>query len=255
MSRPGPLLCLCLSLAAGSAAAASPPAAGEEQRRYDQCISLARSKPADGWENALAWQGLGGGEAARHCAAVALIGLGEHEEAAMRLESLAQESRRGAQVRAGMLGLAAQAWLQAGQVQQALNDQSAALRLAPKDVDLLIDRATTYGTAGDVAAALSDLTQALALAPKRADAFALRATAHRLQGDLSAAERDVSAALKLDPNQAEALLEAGVTARLRAQPAQARRVWLKLLQVAPDSPAAEAARQNIERLDVRGADH
>ena len=37
---------------------------------------------------------LGGGEPARHCAAVALIGLGKYEEAAKRLEALAELSRR-----------------------------------------------------------------------------------------------------------------------------------------------------------------
>lgn len=244
-----PALCLCLCLAAVPAVAAPE----GDQQRYAECMALARSKPSEGWENALAWQSLGGGEAARHCGAVALIGQGEYEEGAMRLEALAQDSRRTAAVRAGMLVQAAQAWSLARQPQQALHDQTLALTLAPKDVDLLVDRATTASEIGDSRAAISDLDQAARLAPKRADIHALRASAWRLHGDLAAAERDIVTALKLDPNQADALLESGITARLRGNAAQARRAWLKLLQVAPDSPAAEVARQNIETLDVRGA--
>lgn len=148
-----PALCLCLCLAAAPAVAAP----GGDQQRYAECMALARSKPAEGWENALAWQSLGGGEAARHCGAVALIGQGEYEEGAMRLETLAQESRRAAAVRAGMLAQAAQAWSLAGQPQQALHDQALALTLTPKDVDLLIDHATTAGEAGDTRATIADL--------------------------------------------------------------------------------------------------
>lgn len=245
-----PILALCLSLAA-CAAAAAPPA--DEQRRYADCMKLAKSRPIEAWEQALAWQGMGGGEAARHCGAMALVALGHHEEGALRLEALAQDSRAATATRAGMLAQAAQAWLIAGQAQQALNDQTAALRLAPGDADLLLDRATTLGELGDYRAAVADLDQLLHANPKRADGLALRASAWRILGDLGAADRDIVAALKLDPSQPDALLESGITARLRGNAAQARRAWLKLLQVAPDSPAADAARQNIEKLDVRGA--
>src|SRR5919108_545494 len=59
------------------------------QREYEDCMTLARRVPADGYESALAWEGQGGGDPARHCAAVALIGMGKFTEAAERLESLA----------------------------------------------------------------------------------------------------------------------------------------------------------------------
>ena len=247
MLRPAVVLCLCL--AAGFAQAAPP---NDEQRHYTECLTLAKSKPAEGWENASAWQSLGGGDAARHCGAVALIGLGEFEEGAMRLETLAQEKRRAAPIRAGMLAQAASAWSLVGQTQQALRDQTLALSLTPKDTDLLMDRAALYGATGDIHAAIADLDQVVRLAPKRADVYALRASAWRLEGDLGAAERDIVAALKRDPNQPDALLESGVTALARGTKPQARRAWLKLLQVAPESGAADSARQNIEKLDVRG---
>lgn len=244
-----------LALLCGAAATTATAAPPSDAARHADCLALVGSRPAEAWESALAWESLGGGNPARHCGALALIALGHREEGALRLEALVQDGHASAPVRAGMLAQAAQAWFAAGQVQQALRDQGAALALTPDDVDLLLDRATTLGELGDLAAALADLDRAAQLAPKRADVFALRATAWRLHGQLSAAERDIVAALKLDPNQPDALLESGLTARARGNAAQARRAWLKLLQVAPDSSAAALARQNIEALDVRPDPH
>ena len=62
---------------------------------------------------------------------------------------------------------------------------------------------------------------------------------------------DVERALALRPNHAEGLLERGILHRLRDNKAGARQDWLKVLRVAPDSPAANAARQNLENMDVK----
>ena len=37
----------------------------DDKSQYAHCVALARSKPDDGWEEALAWSSLGGGEPAR----------------------------------------------------------------------------------------------------------------------------------------------------------------------------------------------
>ena len=52
------------------------PAAGHAQelnhaREYARCMGLAPSDPNDAFEMATAWKGLGGGDAAEHCAASA----------------------------------------------------------------------------------------------------------------------------------------------------------------------------------------
>ncbi|MCZ6453449.1 MAG: hypothetical protein O6909_04325, partial [Alphaproteobacteria bacterium] len=57
---------------------------------YQGCMALARAKPAEGFEAAIAWRDEGGGPPARHCTAIALVGLGQLDEAAQRLEDLAQ---------------------------------------------------------------------------------------------------------------------------------------------------------------------
>lgn len=242
------------SLAALVLAAATPAAlaAGdaEDARRYAECIALAQRQPNDGWETALAWSSLGGGEAARHCAAVALIGLGHVEEAATRLERLAQESRRDAALRAEMLGQAAQAWLLAGQSERAVGTLDAALKLAPQSVDLHVDRALAQAERGDFSAALADLDGAARLAPRRADVLALRAAAKRRLGDMAGAEEDVVAALEIDPDQIDALVESGILQAQRGDAAAARRDWRRVLELQPDGPAADAARRHIEALDA-----
>ncbi len=224
-----------------------------EARRYDACIAMAAERPTEAWEEALAWTSMGGGEAARHCGAVALVGLGHYAEAAARLEALAQESRRAEALRAGMLGQAAQAWLLAGQDERALGTLDAALGLAPDDPELRIDRAIARDAAGDLAGARADLDHALSVAPGHPGALALRAATARRAGELAAAEDDVMAALQADPDHPDALLESGILHRLRGDDDQARRDWLRILQAAPASAAADAARRHIEALDVAGA--
>src|SRR5512134_202701 len=106
------------------------------QKEYEDCMTLARRVPADGYESALAWQGQGGGDPARHCAAVALIGMGKFREAAEQLESLAGAvAQRRPELAAGALGQGGQAWTMAGGTRHALDAAAAGLKLTPDDVD------------------------------------------------------------------------------------------------------------------------
>lgn len=246
--KPMRFIAAALLLAATPATAA--PAQDADARRYQECLALAESRPTEGWETAIAWTSLGGGEPARHCGAVALIALGKHGEAARRLESLARESRRAPVLRAGLLAQAGQAWLLDNRPEQALAVQTAALSLLPDAPDLLIDRAQTHAEMGHYGEARTDLDRALALAPERPDALVFRATARRLQGDAAGAATDVAAALALAPDHIEARLERGILRRLAGDGAGARADWLRIVAQAPDSVAAGLARVNVERLDV-----
>ena len=62
---------------------------------------------------------------------------------------------------------------------------------------------------------------------------------------------DVSRALKLSPSHPGALLERGIIARLQGWPDNARQDWLALLRLHEGTPAAEAAKRNLEMLDVK----
>ncbi len=95
-----------------------------------------------------------------------------------------------------------------------------------------------------------DLNHAIELAPRRADALVLRATAYRYVDSLELAEEDLRRALALDPRSADALLERGIVRRLRNDMAGARADWLQVLRLAPEGGPADAARTNLEKLDV-----
>ncbi|HMA52489.1 MAG TPA: hypothetical protein VKP60_22165, partial [Magnetospirillaceae bacterium] len=112
----------------------------EGAKQYQHCISLARSQPDEGYQEGLAWASLGGGEAARHCQAVALIGQRDYETGASKLEELARNSKSSERVRAGMYAQAGQAWLLAHQPERAFGAQTQALVLVPGAPDLLVDR-------------------------------------------------------------------------------------------------------------------
>ncbi len=246
---------LPLTLAAAAAVLAPPGIAAAQQvteaQMYRDCMRLAAEQPKDAWEKAGQWIGLAGGEPARHCAAVALIGLEEYREAAERLEMLAVTSTREDAVRAGMLAQAAQAWLLDGNPERAYAAQTTALELLPDDPSLLIDRAVTLGTAKNYGDAVADLGRALAAAPDRQDALVYRATAYRYLDQLDLARADIERALILDPTSPGALLEKGILARLAGDESGAREAWKTVLATAaPESPEAEQARDNIARLEL-----
>ncbi len=227
----------------------------DNRREYNACLDLARQDPSTAYEHAVGWQGLGGGEAALHCQAVALMYLGKNDEAAYRLERLAETTKLPPHRRAEMLAQAAQAQLMLNNLERANANQTVAIGLDPRNPDLFIDRSVTLFAAGDFAGAVKDLDQAILLAPKRAEAFALRAATKRFQDQIDAALKDAEEAVKLSQGHyPEALLERGILRRLKGDKQGARSDWVALLNENPDGDTADAARRNLELMDVKGAD-
>lgn len=242
-------IALSLALVATSVAAQDA-APADQERAYATCMDLARGKPADALTGARAWQARGGGDAARHCGAVALIGLGRYDEAAVRLDALAAGvDPTDIRLRVAVLAQAGQAWLLAADAERALAAQTAALELAPDTVDLLIDRSISLATLTRYREAVDDLDRALDLAPDRADILVLRASAYRYLDSPDRARGDVERALSLEPDNPEALLERGILKRLAGEPEAARSDWQRVLGIAKGSAAADSARGNLARLD------
>ncbi|MHA1152526.1 MAG: tetratricopeptide repeat protein [Alphaproteobacteria bacterium] len=213
---------------------------------------LARATPADGFDSALSWASRGGGDGARHCAAVALIGLGQYREAAQRLERLAADLRAGdAALSLEVLAQAGQAWILAGDTVRARAVQSAALDIDPDNVELLLDRGITLATAKSYWEAIDDFNRALELAPGRPDLLTLRASAYRTLDALELARDDIDLALTRAPNNPDALLERGMLRRLAGDAAGARADWLRVIGLAEGTPSAEAARANLANLDAK----
>lgn len=219
---------------------------------YHHCLKLAHDKPDDGYEEALAWGSMGGGEAALHCGAVARIGQKQYADGAKRLEKLARESHQIPATRAAMLGQAAQAWIMQGNYDQANTDQLAALALAPGQPDLLVDHAITLGQVHHYKEAVGELDKVLKLHPDRLDALLLRASAYRYLDNRKAAMADVEMALSFDPGNPEALVERGILRRLNGDDKGARADWLAVIKIVPNGPVLDEAQRNLELMDVKG---
>src|ERR1700730_15006181 len=253
-------LCGLLILAWGKAAAAEPPVqsaaprdAAVEAATYERCMKLARQNPGEARSLAHRWHERGGAHPADHCAAVALIGLKQYKEAAIRLEALAQSMTTAPPgLRGEVLDQAGQAWGLAGDPVRAYAAAGAAVALQPNDLDLLIDRAAAAAAAGYLDKAVADLDQVLKADPRRIDALTYRAAANRALDRLDPALVDVEKALALAPSSVPALLERGNLRRLKGDRAGARQDWVRVGQLAPGSKADMAARANIERLDAVG---
>lgn len=211
--------------------------------RYDACIAKTTADPENAYEDGLIFRNDGGGVLARHCIALALLELGETEEAAARLEEAAfMPDGGGASMRAELLQQAGNAWLLARAPVEAENAFTQAMTIVSGDPDLFIDRARARALQSRFQDAASDLTVALSVRPRDVLALRLRANAYFELGDLESAERDVEAALQVDPRDVETLVERG---RLR----EARRLGLEAMRdpgavdteaapaVLPDAPA------------------
>ncbi len=205
----------------------------DHAHQYAACMTLARATPKDGFEKAL-------------------VGRGQYEEAAVRLERLAQEATAAtAKLRPDLLAQSGQAWLMAGEYMRAHAVQSAALKLAPDNVELLIDRSITLASAANYWEAVDDLSQALDLAPERADVRILRASAYRYLDAIPLAQADIDLALARDPDNPFGILERGILRRFAGDNAGARADWLRVLSLAPDGLAGDAARAYLEKMDVK----
>lgn len=223
----------------------------DHERQYKSCMALVKRNPKQAFEAALAWRDMGGGNPARHCAALALVGLGEPGEGATRLEGLAQDIKADGRFKARILAQAGQAWLLAQRPDRALAAQDASLKLKPEDAEVLTDRAQSHVAMGNPAMAIADLDAALKSEPEKIETLVFRASAKRQTGDAKGALEDVERALKLDPNFLEALLERGLLRRAANDSDGARKDWMRILELSPDSPATRAAQGHIEAMDLK----
>jgi len=237
-----------VALAPGMAAAAEV----DHAQQYRACVALTYRAPWDAYEAAQAWQAVGGGAPALHCAALALLEAKQYERSAQLLESLAARlppENRPSPV--DLLAQAANVWLLAGAAAQARQAIDAAVQGEPDNPVLLVDRARVLAELADYAGALADLDRAVALDPVDGDAAAFRASALRHLGRhdeaLAAAER----ALTLAPDNPSARLERGLVRQALGDEAGARADWVQVAREHGGTPAADAARDYLERLDLK----
>ena len=229
-------------------------AAKDDADRYDACMTRTHSAPQQALDEAIAWSREKGGDAAEHCAAVALIELQRYEDAGKRLENLASAMGKDeSAIRAEVLAQAGLAWLLDGSLARAVEAQTAALEIRPDDPEILIDRSIALASAQSYWEAMDDLNRVIERAPDRVDALTYRGTVWRHLDSPELGRDDIARALSLDPAYPPALVERGNLSQLAGDRESARRDWRKVLDIAPGTKAADAARINLENID-RGAD-
>jgi len=240
-----------------------------DELRYSLCLDLAERAPDKAINNALIWQNEGGGVPARHCEAIGLSHLKEHAEAAIRLEKIAEDMRVGKDmpVRLGkrlvatspmladMYGQAANAWLLAGAIGKAEAAIDLAMSLTAtgtsQELDLLLDRARIAAADEDYGSALTDLEYIKSRDVGRTDILVLIAASARGVKDYPKATKALDAYQSVFMDSPSGHLERGNLFDAMGQSVAARQSWLRVLQLVDTGPNADAARLNIERIDVR----
>ncbi len=223
------------------------------QSRYDACVALARSNPAQGVASAQGWRIEGGGVLARQCEGMAYAAQAKWLKAATAFENGAALAMTQADPRAADL------WLQAGNAALAGNDALRAIKaldtaLATGVLDgeaageAHLDRGRAHGALGHQAEARADLDQALKLVPDDPLGWLLSATLARRAGDLPRAQADIAQAVKLAGDDGGVALEQGNIAHLMGDDAAARAAWERAVRLRPESGAAKAAGENLRQL-------
>ena len=221
--------------------------APDHLKRYNECMTLARSEPLKALPVAEKWHGEGGGLAARHCVAVAMFEAGRYLPAAAQFEAIARDmgsDRPG--LRAELWGQAGQAFIEAGAADKAAEAQSRAIELKGNDPDLWVDRGLSYAAMRAWPRAISDFDRALILRPNDVEILVLRAAAWRNARNPTRALDDAAHALRIAPDHSEALLERGFASLVLGERNQANNDFNKVLRlVPPDSAAARRAQAGL----------
>ena len=227
---------------------------------YQRCVLQVAQNPSAALEAAKSWEAEAGGGPAGHCEALALLALKRPADAAARLEALAiAPGDYDVALRADLYAQAGNAWLVAEKPDKAIDALGSAINrasstsIAASTLALYYsDRARAHLLRGERVEAQSDLDRSIALSPT-ALALTLHARVRREAKDGKGAAADLSRALALDPNFAEAFLERGRLSAMNGNTKAARADFLKVVMMEKDSNVADAARQEIQALDVKGA--
>ena len=240
-----------------------------DEIRYAKCLDMTVKTPDNAINEALIWKGEGGGVPARHCEALGLFYLGEFEEAAVRLERLIDDMRVGRDmpVRLGkrlvanafllaeIYGQAANAWLVAGEIVRAEEAIDNALSLAvdssQQERQFLIDRARIAAADDNFIQAYNDLKTVTKAEPGRIDILLLFASAARGTENFLEAEKSLKLYEKVYPDDPSARLEFGNLMHAQGKLDMARQAWLEVLLLTEQGPNADAARSNLQALDLK----
>ncbi len=228
--------------------------ADNQAETYERCLAAVEIDAEAALEMASRWEGLDGDDPARHCRALALRRLGDLEEAGQLLASLADMPNATAPVKAGLWHQTGQVYSEARLYRESVDAFTQALRHAPDLIDARLDRAIANAALEDYWLAIDDLNVLTDSRPTDVTAYILRSGAYRNLGLTDLARDDLERGLAINPDNPDAWLERGLLAESTGQSEQASAAWLRVLQLAPDSVAADIARAHIEASALGTAD-
>ena len=218
---------------------------------YDDCVALAATDPAQAEVEAQRWIQAGGGSAARHCRALALLVQGAERRAAELMVAIATDDRTlPDEVRSEMLVEAGGIYLGLGELDLGRVVASRALLLARKPRAALALSARLKAAAGDWQGAADDLDGALARGEPDAGLLVLRASARLHLGERVAARGDLLWATEIAPELASAWLERGTLEASSGDRDAARAAWLRAIELDRDGIVAEAARLRLQMMEA-----
>jgi len=223
------------------------------QKRLTECMDLAAGNPSQGEAEAVRWRGEGGGYRARQCLGVAYANQERWAAAAGTFEDAAREAETAHEPRAAdYWAQAGNAWLASGDAGKAKSALDAALAsgvLTGQPLgETYLDRARARVASGDLEGARDDLDRALVNAPDDPLGWLLSATLARRMNDIKRAKTDIDEALRRSPDDASVQLEAGNVAVVMGDQETARSAWKRVIELAPGSRMADAARAALEQF-------
>ena len=241
------------ALAAAQTPATPPAPAAPDEARYRSCTTLIRAEPQRAVETATAWLRSGGGIEARQCLGLAYVQLEMWASAATAFEQAAEEAQRTSDARrAELLVQAGNAWLAVDEAGNAIRNFDAALAADSLTEamrgEVHLDRARARISLDEAAGAREDVDRALQLVAADPFAWYMSAALARRQNDLPRARTDIARARQLAPDNADIMLLAGTIAGLDGNMAEAERLYRRVVEVAPDSPAGRAAQESLATL-------
>ena len=218
---------------------------------YDACLDLIATEPVRAEREAGDWARYGGGAAARHCYALALIAIGAQSRGIDELLGIAAEEQDlEPDARADILAQAGDLLLEEGDRVTATVVTEQALRLDARNAASLALRARLKLEAGDLRAAVRDLDEALRQNPSSSRFLSLRASAYRRLGRHIEARDDSAFATEASPGDAAAWLERGRNEAALKDRNAARFSFLEAIDLDRDGDIGKAARLALQRMEA-----
>lgn len=198
---------------------------------------------------------------ANHCLGLASVAMQRWAEAQRAFTaSMAEAPETEARWRARLGAMAGNAAFMAREAQVAIRilnqayldaTDASAIEL---QAHILVDKARVLVHLNELNAAQTAIAEAKILDPKNAEIYLLSASLMRTQGRLEEAQEQIELALQLEPAKPEIILEAGLILMLDDKEGAARLQWEKLINLSPNTPYSEIARDYLKQLESNTLD-